>query len=94
MGLWIFYCDAHDDDIEMACQAAVDELTRRGFTAQQAQDAALDSADLAEDYVGETTPNADAVVAWWNAEDVALRALYAQTGDWPASASLIYTVET
>ncbi|MBV6867897.1 MULTISPECIES: hypothetical protein [Xanthomonas] len=90
MGLWLFYCDAAADDIELACNEAERELKRRGFTAAEAQQAALDAADLAEDYSQALTPDADAVAAWFNAEDAAFRKLHELTREWPADASLIF----
>lgn len=91
MGLWLFYCEALDDEIETACTAAATELRLRGFTPEQAQDAALDAADLDVDRTEDSTPNADAVVAWFAAEDAATRRLYELTGEWPHQAALVWT---
>ena len=91
MGLWMFYVDAQDDEIEEACQAAAAELQRRQFAPALAQQAALDAADLSEDRIDESTPAADAVVAWYAAEDVACQTLQVLTGEWPHDAALIFT---
>lgn len=91
MGLWMFYVDAQDDEIEEACQDAAAELRRRQFSPDLAQQAALDAADLGEDHIEETTPAADAVVAWYAAEDAACQKLQTLTGEWPHEAALIYT---
>lgn len=94
MALWLFYTDAHADEIEQACALAAQVLRDRGFTAEQAQDAALAAADLAEDYAEESTPDANAVVAWFAAEDAAVRALAELTGDdWPHQAALVWSEE-
>lgn len=93
MGLWLFYTDAVPNEIEAACQAAVIALRERGFTAEQAQNAALAAADLSEDYVEERTPDADAVVAWFAAEDAAMNKLAEISGEWPHQAALVYTDE-
>lgn len=91
MGLWIFYTDAPADDIEQACRAANEELRARGFTPEQAQDAAHAAADLSEEYTQDTTPDADAVVAWFAAEDKAMTRLNELTNEWPHQAALVYT---
>lgn len=93
MGLWMFYTDAPIDDIEKACAAGNDELRRRGFTAEQAQDAALAAADLDESHAEDVTPDSHAVVAWFAAEDVACKALHALTGEWPHQAALVWTAD-
>lgn len=93
MGLWLFYADADHDAIEAACKMAGEVLRQRGFTPKQAQDAALDAADLDEMRAEESTPNADAVVAWFAAEDAAMQTLYQQTGEWPHQAALVWTPE-
>lgn len=93
MGLWLFYTDAQQDDIEQACSAAADVLRLRGYTAEQAQDAALAAADLSEDHTEDHTPNADAVVAWFAAEDAAVKRLAEIDGEWPHQAALVYTEE-
>lgn len=94
MALWLFYTDAQASDIEQACDAAAQVLQERGFTAEQAQDAALAAADLAEDYAEERTPDANAVVAWFAAEDAAVRALAELAGeDWPHQAALVWSEE-
>lgn len=93
MGLWLFYTDALDDEIEQACHAAAAILRERGFEANEAQDAALEAADLSEDRVENSTPNADAVVAWFAAEDAAMKRLAELSGEWPHQAALIYTDE-
>lgn len=91
MGLWLFYVDAQDDEIEAACKAADEELRRRGVSAADAQQAAIDAADLPEDYSTEFTPGAGAVAAWYAAEDAACKRLHVITGEWPHGAGLIYT---
>ncbi len=92
MGLWLFYTDPNvpNDDIEEACKAAAEELRRRGFTAEEAQDAAMAAADLSEDHSEEHTPNAAAVVAWFSAEDAAAKKLHELTGEWPHQVALIW----
>lgn len=92
MGLWLFYSDDSPDDIEAACKAAEAVLNTLGFTAEQAQNAALAAADLTDE-TGLTTPNSDAVGAWFNAEDAALQCIFQLTGEWPHQASLVYTDE-
>ncbi|CAD7740916.1 hypothetical protein LMG31884_47050 (plasmid) [Xanthomonas hydrangeae] len=92
MGLWLFYCDASLDDIAEACTAAEAVLSRQGFTGKEAQDAAFDAADLTDE-TGTVTPNSEAVVAWFNAEDAAFKRLEELTGEWPHQAALIYTDE-
>ena len=91
MGLWMFYTDALNDDIEEACKAANEELRLRGFTAVEAQDAALAAADLDESYAEETTPDSNAIVAWFAAEDAAMKKLHELTGEWPHQAALVHT---
>lgn len=91
MGLWMFYVDAQNSEIEAACNAAAAELRRRQFSPELAQQAALDAADLSEDFDIETTPAADAVVAWYAAEEAACQALQTLTGEWPHDAALIFT---
>lgn len=91
MGLWLFNVDAQDDEIENACLAAAAELARRGIDADAAQQAALDAADLPDDYNEQITPHSVAVVAWYAAEDEACRKLEELTGEWPHDAGLIYT---
>lgn len=91
MGLWLFYVDAQDDEIEAACKAASLELERRGISAASAQQAALDAAELPEDYSEEATPQSQDVAAWYAAEDAAFRRLQEITGEWPHGAGLIYT---
>lgn len=91
MGLWIMFTDAMDSDIEDACRAASTTLQRRGVSPAVASNAALDAADLSEDYNEPTTPAADAVAAWFAAEDAALRRLNELNGEWPHMAALIYT---
>ena len=92
-GLWMFYTDALDEDVERACLAAQDELRRRGFTAEEAQNAALAAADLEEDRQEDFTPDADKVIAWFAAEDAASKRLFELTGEWPHSAALVWTQE-
>lgn len=93
MGLWLFYTDAPSNEIEQACQAAAVALRDRGFTAEQAQDAALAAADLSEDFTEDRTPDADAVVAWFAAEDAAMNKLAEISGEWPHQAALVYSDE-
>lgn len=93
MALWLFYTDALNEEIEQACQAAAAILRERGFTAEQAQDAALAAADLSEEYVEDRTPDADAVVAWFAAEDAAVKKLAEVSGEWPHQAALVYSDE-
>jgi len=93
MALWLFYTDAQNDEIEEACEAAFAVLRERGFTAEEAQDAALAAADLSEDYTEDRTPNADAVVAWFAAEDAAIKKLADISGEWPHQAALVYSDE-
>ncbi len=90
--LWIWYCPGTDEQIHAACAAAVSELRRRGITADEAQRATFDAADLADD-VEDQTPAASAVVAWYAAEELAFRSIYEATGEWPHSASLVITNE-
>ncbi len=92
MGLWLFYCDAPLDDIAEACRAADSVLREQGFTAEEAQDAALAAADLTDE-TGIVTPNADAIVAWFNAEDAAFKRVQELTQEWPHQAALVYTDE-
>jgi len=91
MGLWLFYVDAQDDEIEAACEAAAQELNRRGVSAADAMQAALDAAELPEDYATEETPRSNEVAAWYAAEDAACQRLQELTGEWPHGAGLIYT---
>lgn len=91
MGLWMFFTDAHDDEIEQACAAAELVFKERGITPAVASDAYLAANNLPEDYQEETTPAADAVVAWYAAEDAALQKLLEVTGEWHHQAALIYT---
>lgn len=91
MGLWLFYVDARDDEIEAACKAADQELKRRCVGAADAQQAAIDAAELPESYTAEFTPSSGAVAAWYAAEDAACKRLDEITGEWPHGAGLIYT---
>lgn len=90
MGLWLFYCDADDEAIEQACRAAADELKRRGVDAGRAQEAAYAAAEVEVESEHAGTPDPEAVVAWYAAEDAAFRRLEVMTGEWPHQATLIY----
>jgi hypothetical protein len=91
--LWIWYCPGTDEQIRVACQAAKDVLTEAGYSPHMAQQATFDAAELEEDFSGEGTPNADAVVAWYKAEAAAFESIHSQTGEWPHSATLILTMQ-
>jgi hypothetical protein len=91
MSLWIWYSPGTDEQIEAACKAAQAELTRRGVTAREAQQATFDAAELDETYAEEVTPAADGIVAWYAAEEAAFTSIHQQTGEYPHQASLIYT---
>lgn len=89
MELWLFYAPGTDQDIKDACAAAAAELTRRGFTAERAYAAAERAGELSDADLAESTPDADAVAAWYAAEDVAFRRLQELTGEWPHNGALI-----
>lgn len=88
--LWIWYCHGTDEQIREACSAALCELARRGYTPHEAQRATFDAADHDDDGVDQTS-NADAVVAWFSAEDLAFQSIFAATGEWPHGAALVTT---
>lgn len=90
MGLWIFaYDDASAEEIEAACEIARLKLKAAGCTPAAAQDAAHVAADLSIEH-DDATPNADLVIAWFNAEYAAFEHLHTVTGEYPTGASLIY----
>lgn len=91
MGLWIAFTDALPEEIEEACHAAEHELARRKVNVADAAASAGAAAELPEDYAEERTPNADAVAAWYAAEQEAFNTLFKLTREWPAMATLIYT---
>ena len=92
MNLAIWYSPGTDEQIEVACRAAQAELERRGIRATDAQQASFDVSDFGDEHLPpEATPAADAVVAWFAAEDAAFRSIHAQTGEWPHQAALIHT---
>ena len=89
MGLWIFACDASNDEIQAACEVAGAMLRDKNIAPDAAQQAAIDAADLSNEHTGET-PNGDLVIAWYNAEYAAFEHVQGATGEWPNGASLIY----
>jgi hypothetical protein len=93
MGLWIFYTDASSEHILLACEAAALEFSLRGVDPKDAQDAANDAADLEDDHLGEYTLKTDLVIAWYSAENIAMRKLHELDGGWPDQSSLIFVEE-
>jgi len=89
MGLWIFSCDALEEEIQAACEAAQAVFAEKGIDPEAAQQAAIEAADLSFEFEG-ATPKADLVIAWFNAENVAFMHLEELTNEWPNGASLIY----
>lgn len=86
MSLWIAFCDeCSDEHIEQACAVAQASLDAAGTTAPAAQDAALAAADLSQDHDG-ATPDADLIIAWYQAEAAAFEKLAELSGTWPTSA--------
>ncbi len=90
MSLWLWYCPGSDVQIRTACEAAQAELDRRGVSGWGAQQANFDAADLDESYSEEATPEADAIVAWYVAEEIAFKSIFEQVGEWPHQATLIH----
>ncbi|MBS0174275.1 MAG: hypothetical protein JSR64_09600 [Nitrospira sp.] len=88
MMLWLWYCPGTNEQIRTACRAALDELDRRGFNPMLSQQATFDAAELPES-ADDVTPAADAIVAWYDAEQIAFRSIYEATGEWPHSATMI-----
>lgn len=84
--LWII--DAGDDvmaaDIERGCAAGEALLKSRGFTVDQAYQAALSRAN-------NERHNSKAAAAWDAAEDAAFAELYGDRDDWPDDAVLSVT---
>ena len=92
MNLWIWYAEGTREQIEAACLAANAEILRRGFTVREAFNAAMDAVDFEEDRPGEApTDGADALIAWYAAERVALETLAQLVGTWPEQATMIFT---
>lgn len=89
MRLWMWYAPGTDEQIAQACEIAEALLARRDLTPELAFQAAASANALTDDHVGESTPNADKVEAWYAAEFAALSHLAELCGEWPAQASLI-----
>lgn len=89
MGLWIFACDASNEEIQAACEIAAAVLRDKSIDPEAAQQAAIDAADLGAEH-DTATPNAELVIAWYNAEYSAFEHIQAVTNEWPNGASLIY----
>jgi len=89
MGLWIFSCDALNEEIQAACDIAQAVFAEKGIDPEEAQQAAIEAADLSSDFDG-ATPKADLVIAWFNAENAAFQHIEDVTNEWPNGASLIY----
>ncbi len=69
MKLWLFDCNAPEEDIYAGCRAAAELIERRGFTVQQAYDAVMKRSNR-ERF------ERRAAQAWDNAEDEALRVAF------------------
>lgn len=92
MGLWIWYATGTNEEIKQACEAGAAEIGRRGYEPREAFDAAMDAADLEEDFPADApTPEGNALIAWFAGERAALERLAELTGVWPEQATLILT---
>ncbi|CAD7740345.1 hypothetical protein J7369_22105 [Xanthomonas phaseoli pv. dieffenbachiae] len=90
MGLWIAWYEGPDRHIEAAVERSLAVLTEAGFTPEEAQNAAMEAADLNSDF-DEATPNSDQVVAWFQAEMAGMEILNElDGGTWPNGVALIY----
>ena len=92
MKLWLWYATGTEEQIAAACAAADAEIVRRGFTLREAFEASMEAADTAADFSAEaSTPEAQALVAWYAGEAAAFETLTELTGTWPEQATLIGT---
>jgi len=69
MKLWLFDCDAPEQDIEAACRTAVALIEARGVSVEQAYDAVMKRSERKRF-------DRRAAQAWDDAEDEALEVLY------------------
>jgi hypothetical protein len=69
MKLWLFDCNASEEDIEAGCQAAAELIEKRGFSVEQAYDAVMKRSNR-ERF------ERRAAQAWDDAEDAALEVTY------------------
>jgi hypothetical protein len=82
LGLW--YVPGTADDEAHACRLAAESLANAGVSADEGYAALLRAAS------GESLPqDADAIVAWYDAEAAALVYLHEVTGVWPDQGALI-----
>lgn len=89
MKLWLWYAPGSDEQVTAACEAAEKELKSRKVSIGAAFQATAAANDMDSSYADETTPDHEAVAAWYAAEFAAFSHLAESTGEWPNQAALI-----
>jgi hypothetical protein len=89
MKLWLWYVPGSEADIEDACRHAEGELARRGLTVDAAYEAVIAANEVDDVTTTYNAMNANAIAAWYTAEQLAFDRLYHLVGEWPHQGALI-----